>query len=101
MINRLIKPNSFGKNSYFIDLEKVYKIVIDEDNSGNLIVNNYRRGIFKDKLLYSFTHSSDWSSLIPVAMERLRNYTNANEKQYFTDGYWKGMTQKCLMYLPK
>jgi|SRR5690554_3141149 len=101
MINQLVKPNSFGKKSYFIDLEKVYKISIDEDDKGNLIVKNYRRGIFKDKLLYSFTHNSDWSTLIPLAMEKLRNYTNSNEKQYFTDGYWKNMIEKCLQYQPK
>jgi hypothetical protein len=101
MINQLVKPNSFGRKTYFIDLEKVYKITIDEDDKGGLIVKNYRRGIFTDKLLYSFTHSSDWTTLIPLAMEKLRVHTNSKEKQYFTDGYWKKMNEMCLNYLPK
>lgn len=101
MINKLTKPNSFGRSTYFIDLDKVYKITIDEDNLGNLIVKNYRRGIFKDKLLYSFTHDNNWLTLIPLTMEKLRNHTNNNEQQYFTDGYWKNMIDICLQYKPK
>lgn len=101
MVNELIKPNSFGKKSYFIDLEKVYKIVIDEDDRNNLIVKNYRRGIFKDKLLYTFTHDSNWTTLIPLAIEKLRNHSNSNEKQGFTDSYWKQTINLCLSNIPR
>lgn len=100
MIDGPGKPNEFGKNRYSIDLIKIYKITIDEDNLGNLVVKNYRRGIFKDKLLYSFTHSSSWESLIPLAIQKLKTYTNLNEKQRFYDHYWEEVTTRCLMALP-
>jgi hypothetical protein len=101
MIGQLKKLNSFGKRSYVIDLDKVFKIIIDEDDKGELIVKNYRRGIFKDKLLYSFSHVENWEIAIPFALYKLRDFSNANEKQGFKDSYWERTNELCLRSLPK
>lgn len=88
-MSKLLNLNEYGGQTFVIDLSKVYKIVIDEDTKGNYIVKNYRRGFFVDKLLYSFTDNSDWSSMVESALEKLRIHTNTKEKVVFIDGYWK------------
>jgi hypothetical protein len=101
MIQKLAKTNSFGGPTFQITLDVLFRININDDLRGNLIIDHYRRGIFRDKLLYSFTFSKDWSSLIPTMIERMRDYTNKNEKQGFNNGYWERTKEACLDSIPK
>ena len=101
MICKLVKSNSFGGGAYEIRFGVLFRIQIDDDTKGNLIIKNYRRGIFKDKLLYSFTWSKDSKSLIPIMIERLKDYTNENEKQGFIDSYWEESIDMCFAAIPK
>ena len=100
MIQKLFKLNSFGGPSYEIRLDVLFRIQIDDDTKGNLIINHYRRGIFRDKLLYSFSWSKDWNSLIPIMIERMKDYTNKNEKQGFINSYWERTKENCITTIP-
>ena len=101
MIKRRSKINSFGGATYMIDFGVVFRIIIEDDNNKNLLAKTYRRGVFKDKLLYSTSYSDDWSATIPLLIRKLESYASQNEKQTFTSDYWGESMDRCMLSAPK
>jgi hypothetical protein len=76
----LVKKNKFGCNTYRLQLEPLFRIDINETNSGTYIFEFLELGIFTNTTLFSFTSNDHFLDGISEAMDRVANYYRQSPK---------------------
>ena len=79
-ITTLIQKNKFGCKTYYIKLETIFCIEINETTNGTYIVEFLELGIIWNTTLYSFTSSNHILDVISEAMDRQADYYRKSPK---------------------
>jgi hypothetical protein len=79
-INTLVRKNKFGKTTYFVVLDNLHRIEINETTNGTFIVEFFELGIIWNTNLYSFTSSRHILDVISESMDKVADYYRHSNK---------------------
>jgi hypothetical protein len=79
-IVRLIKKNKFGGNTYYLNLDILHRIEINETTNDTYIVEFFELGVLWPTRLYSFTSNSNFIDLVSESMDRVAAYYRNSNK---------------------
>lgn len=73
-IVELVKKNKFGKKTYYVQLDTLHRIEINETTNDTYIIEFFELGIVWPTRLYSFTSSAHVIDVISESMDRVAEY---------------------------
>lgn len=79
-ITTLIKKNKFGCSTYYINLETLFRIEINQANNGTYIVEFKELGIVWNTSLFSFTSNKPILEIVSEAMDRVADFYRNSPK---------------------
>jgi hypothetical protein len=85
-INHLVKKNKFGCNIYYLQLDILHRVEINETTNGTYIVEFFELGIIWPTRLFSFTSNAHIIDIISESMDKVADYYR-NSKKYNVPEY--------------
>ena len=79
-IVELVKKNKFGAKTYWIQIDTLHRVEINEANNGTYIIEFFERGIVWPTHLYSFTSNDDIIEVISQSMDKVADYFRQSPK---------------------
>lgn len=79
-IVHLFKKNKFGCNIYYIQLDILHRIEMNETTNGTYIIEFFELGIVWPTRIFSFTSSNNIYDIVSESMDKVANYYRTSKK---------------------